>query len=181
MGNCLCQYLVLNLVSYKFHQHLFCVFLFSSQCMCGSSLIYLFGWLHIHLNSLVLCLYCLAMFQILNHSLGQVNVNLPEYLYLPYKSILIFVCVLTLVNRASHGCISRHFSSLCLHCLVNQLSLKSPGTPAQVAWLGSAAGSLVILLLSKSIKLCMILRCKLKLCIRSINPFVHVKLNMYLV
>ena len=88
--------LVLNLVSYKFHQHLFCVLLFSSQCMCGcSSLISLFGWLNIHLNSFVICLSCLAMSVILKkHSLVQVNVNLPEYLVLSYKSILnLYVCV----------------------------------------------------------------------------------------
>ena len=57
--------LVLNLVSYKFHQHLFCVLLLSSQCMCGSSLVSLFGWLNIHLNSFVICLSCLAMSVIL--------------------------------------------------------------------------------------------------------------------
>ena len=79
MGNCLCWYLVFNLVSYKFHQHLFCVLLFISRCMCVvlPLLVFLGGYIFISIV-LLLVVSCLVMQVNFNHSLVQVNVNLPE-------------------------------------------------------------------------------------------------------
>ena len=65
--------------SYKFHQHLFCVFLLISQCMCVvlPLLVFLGGYIFISIVLLFVCVVWLCK-QFLNHSLVQVNVNLPE-------------------------------------------------------------------------------------------------------
>ena len=80
-----------DLGSYKFYQLLFCAFLVFSQCMCVVHLLFVFLGLYItHLNSFVLC-FVLSGHVSLNHSLGQVNINPPGLLHLPYKSILVWM------------------------------------------------------------------------------------------